>query len=440
MVTPGLPKIHKVNNPGRPIVSSNNHPTERISQFVDFHLKPLVFTIPSYVKDTTDFLNKLAIFNRLPDNALLVTLDVTSLYTNIPHNEGIDACRYFLQKRTNKHIPTETTCDLIRIILTMNLDFTFNSKHYLQKHGTAMGTKMAPSYANLFLGKFEHDALLNSPYQEPHKWLRFIDDIFMIWTEGPKKLKIFVDYLNNLHSTINFTCSHSPTNIPFLDVMVSIKGGFIETDLYTKLTDKHQYLLISSCHPQHTKRSIPCSLALRLRRICSNHDSYIMRTTELIDYYLVRRGYDKTFLKTQIQRASDVPRTDALKNKPRIQTETIPFVITYNPALPNIARIIHQHSNVFYSSDRCRNVFKNLPLVAYRRYKNINDILVRAQLTETPYSSNSRATPGSFRCNSRNCTTCPYIEHGRNHYAFHSTVISFPDLAGGRSRRRDLVK
>jgi len=129
----------------------------------------------------------------------------------------------------------------------------------------------------------------------------------MIWTKGPEKLKIFVDYLNNLHSTINFTCSHSPTNIPFLDVMVSIKDGFIETDLYTKPTDKHQYLLISSCHPQHTKRSIPYSLALRLRRICSNHDSYIMRTTELMDY-LVRRGYDKTFLKTQIQRASDVPR------------------------------------------------------------------------------------------------------------------------------------
>ena len=123
-----LPKIHKVNNPGRPIVSSNNHPTERISQFVYFHLNPLVCTIPSYVKDTTDFLNKLAVFNRLPDNALLVTLDVTSLYANIPHNEGIDACRYFLQKRTNKHIPTETICDLIRIILTMN-NFTFNSKH-----------------------------------------------------------------------------------------------------------------------------------------------------------------------------------------------------------------------------------------------------------------------------------------------------------------------
>ena len=89
----------------------------------------------------------------------------------------------------------------------------------------------------------------------------------------------------------------------------------------------------------------------------------------------IRRGYDKTFLKTQIQRASDVPCTDALQNKPRTQTETIPFVITYNPGLPDIARIIHQHSNVLYSSDRCRNVFKNRPLVAHRRCKNISDIL-----------------------------------------------------------------
>ena len=78
--------------------------------------------------------------------------------------------------------------------------------------------------------------------------------------------------------------------------MVSVKDGSIETELYTKPTDKHQYLLVSSCHPQHTKRSIPFSLALRLRRICSNPDNYKLRTNELIDY-LANGGYDKTFLK-----------------------------------------------------------------------------------------------------------------------------------------------
>ena len=188
--------------------------------------------------------------------------------------------RYFLDTRPNKHIPTETLCDLLRVILAMN-NFIFNQQHYLQIQGTAMGTKMAPSFANLFLGMFETNALTNAPWQ-PHTWWRYIDDIFMIWTEGSDRLKIFVDYLNNIHPTIKFTSSHSLTNVPFLDVMVSLHNGIIETDLFTKPTDKHQHLLSSSCHPHHTKKAIPFSLALRLRRICSTGAKFKHRFNELI--------------------------------------------------------------------------------------------------------------------------------------------------------------
>ena len=126
--------------------------------------------------------------------------------------------------------------------------------------------------------------------------------------------------------------------------------------------------------------------------------------------YLVNRGYEPNFLKTQIQRASDISRDAALKPKPKQQTYTIPFVITYNPALPNISRIIHKHSNVLYSSGRCKNVFTNLPLVAYRRCHSISDILVRAKLPEP--TDQSRSPSGSFRCNKTSCTVCPFIEDG----------------------------
>ena len=71
-----LPKIHKPGNPGRPIVSSSSHRTERISNFVDHHLQPLVHKLLSFVKDTNDFLNKLQTIGNLPANSLLVTLDV----------------------------------------------------------------------------------------------------------------------------------------------------------------------------------------------------------------------------------------------------------------------------------------------------------------------------------------------------------------------------
>ena len=99
-----LPKIHKLGNPGRPIISSNGHPTERISEFVDYHLKPLAQTLPSYIKDTPDPLLQLQNLGQLPENAIFVTLDVSTLYTNIPHKESEEACRHFLNTRPQKSI------------------------------------------------------------------------------------------------------------------------------------------------------------------------------------------------------------------------------------------------------------------------------------------------------------------------------------------------
>ena len=83
----------------------------------------------------------------------------------------------------------------------------------------------------------ETNALTNAPWQL-HTWWRYINDIFMIWTEGSHRLKIFVDYLHNIHPTTKFTSSHSLTNVPFLDVMVSQHNGIIETDLFTKPVDR----------------------------------------------------------------------------------------------------------------------------------------------------------------------------------------------------------
>ena len=90
---PILPKIRKVRIPGRPIISLSGAPTERISKFVDFHLRPLIEKIPSYSKVTTDFLLKFKSGGKVPSGSLLVTLDVHSLYTNIPHVEEIEAGR-----------------------------------------------------------------------------------------------------------------------------------------------------------------------------------------------------------------------------------------------------------------------------------------------------------------------------------------------------------
>ena len=144
------------------------------------------------MKDTTHFLQKLDSLPELHNSCLLVTLDVSSLYTNIPHT-----CRTALESRTNTRLNTESICDLIRMILTMN-NFEFENNHYLQLHGTAMGTKMAPAYANLFSGNLEQKILAQSPLK-PLVWWRYIDDVFMIWPHGEEKLNEFVILLNSSH-------------------------------------------------------------------------------------------------------------------------------------------------------------------------------------------------------------------------------------------------
>ncbi|XP_071144979.1 uncharacterized protein [Mytilus edulis] len=210
-----LPKIHKPGNPGRPIVSANGHPTEKISEFVDYYLRPHVENLPSFIKDSTDYLLKMQDLNPLPANTTLVTMDVTSLYTNIPHADGIEACREVWDSRSPKIPPTDCLVEMLTMVLKKN-NFTFQGEHYLQTNGTAMGTKMAPSYANIFMGKFEKQ-LLECSIEKPLSWYRFIDDVDMKWEKGDQKLETFITNANNQHPTIKFTHETSNSTINFLD-------------------------------------------------------------------------------------------------------------------------------------------------------------------------------------------------------------------------------
>ena len=141
-------------------MSANGHPTEKISEFIDFHLRPFVENLPSYIKDTTDYLKTMENLT-IPENTTLVTLDVTSLYTNIPHDDGIAACRKIWEQRTVQEPPTECLVEMLTLVLKNN-NFTFDVNNYLRLNETAMGTKMAPSYANIFMGDLEERFFLSS--------------------------------------------------------------------------------------------------------------------------------------------------------------------------------------------------------------------------------------------------------------------------------------
>ena len=140
---------------GRPIISGNGCSSERISSFVDFFLKEISPKGKSYLKDTTHFIQTLDDLGTIPDGAILATLDVSSLYTNIPNGEGIRSMGKVLEAfRPNGQILTNTSLlRLLTLVLRTN-NFTFCGKHFLQVGGTAMGTKAAPNYMHCWEKKF----------------------------------------------------------------------------------------------------------------------------------------------------------------------------------------------------------------------------------------------------------------------------------------------
>ena len=105
---------------------------------------------------------------------------------------------------------------------------------------------------------------LQSQSLQPLVWFRYIDDIFFIWTRGKGKLEKFLDDLHSFDNNIKFTHESSKENVTFLDLIVKLSKGCLITDLHIKDTDRHQYLHFNSFHPDHTKRLIIYSQALKV--------------------------------------------------------------------------------------------------------------------------------------------------------------------------------
>ncbi len=350
--------------PGRPIISANECPTECISEFVDHFLNPTTFDLPAYVKDTTDFINKLSTLGDIPKDSLLVTLDVESLYTNIPHDFGIQATKRTLNKyRKSKNLkPTNASLlKLLEFVLKMN-NFQFNGNNFLQTSGTAMGTKSVVGYANNALGTFEEDHVYTYMLQ-PLIYLRFIDDIFFVWTHGAEKLNEFIEHLNSCTSFFRFTKEVSNTMVTFLDTKVIIKNNRLITDLYQKPTDSHNYLMYDSAHPQACKDSIPYSQFLRIRRICSEEDDFIGHCLNLIRHFR-RRGYPIKLLEEALHQAQSKDRNTLLQYKQEKQIETKPFYLTttYHPHDSRLRDIVQHNWDVLGKNSSSDFLFKK-PLV-----------------------------------------------------------------------------
>ena len=135
-----------------------------------------------------------------------------------------------------------------------------------------MGTRCAPNFANLFMASLEEEFLQTERKQgrpQPSIWLRYVDDIILIWEHYEQTLKDFVQRLNGFDNNINFILDFSYNSIDFLDIKI-YKGkkfsnqGLLDFQPYRKTCHKNSYLSYDSCHSANTFKSIVRGEAMRL--------------------------------------------------------------------------------------------------------------------------------------------------------------------------------
>ena len=436
----GLPKVHKsklinhklksstseyleITQPHdlsfRPIIAGPACVTSKLSEFLDLILKPYLSFIQSYVRDDIDFLDKIQ--RNVTASEALLTFDVVSMYTNIHNQLGKEAISYWVDNYPNelkRNISKNFIIKALSIVLEWNT-FEFDGKSFLQLQGTAMGTKVAPTYATLVMGYLEiklYEKIaekygINTRTNFIGKWRRYLDDCFIIWDTNIDTPKNLLTILQTLHKSIKFTMEESTNSISFLDIKVIIENNKIVTDLYQKPTDSQQYVHFKSCHPPHTKRNIPFNLA---RRTCTIVEENKSRDDKLgnLKIVLLKQGYPKSLIENSIEKAKNIPLEELRHPKEKQSAkEPLAFVSTHNPRNPDMFKIIKETISLLDASPKMKKALAKYKLINSKRQpKNLKQMLTRAKFIAN--QANPINDVDSFKvtkCQNKRCGTCPLL-------------------------------
>ncbi|CAJ0962968.1 unnamed protein product [Ranitomeya imitator] len=391
-----LPKIHKnlERPPGRPIVASTDSILSPLSILLEKVLTPLIKKTPAFLLDTGAFLQIIRELGKLPEGTLLVTLDVNNLYTSIQHTKGISATKQVLVDSHMESTVISFLLELLKLVLTENF-FIFEDTFYVQTQGSAMGSNVAPPYANCFMSVFESDYVYCNALFKSHciLWRRYIDDVFCLWK-------------GTVWPELSFTLNFDRTEINFLDTkVIQNSDGTLTIDLFVKEMDRNNLLLYQSCHPKAVKRSIPQSQFERVRRIVSDSTLCSQRLDEMETKFL-QRGYPRRILQ---QSRRNVSRENNTRSSVRI-----PLVHTFHPYMYKLHSKIRRHWHILQES------FPNVPefqvplLSCFRRPSNLKNSIVRADVgsrSKVPRQTFLQTSQkGTFPC--LQCAQCANVLKG----------------------------
>lgn len=288
----GLPKIHKptINNcpKFRPILSSIGTPTYKLAKFLVPILSPLttnMFTVHNSFK----FSEELSTFD---SSLYMASLDIESLFTNVPLNETINNCVNDLFS-TGAYSGNLSKHELFQLLnmATSESSFIFNDSLYKQVDGVAMGSPLGPTLANAFLCHHEESWLNNCPAEfKPMVYRRYVDDIFVLF-RNRDHLPLFQQYMNSRHASLKFTFETEKDGVfSFLDIKISRSNNSFSTSVYRKPTFSGVFTNYKSFIFDTYKLNLVFTLLYRCFNICSDMALFHIEIEKLKSIFK-RNGY-----------------------------------------------------------------------------------------------------------------------------------------------------
>jgi hypothetical protein len=388
-----LPKIHKPVLAGRMICPSHSWITTRVSTWLAAELNDTAKLQPTVLQDSRELIRDLDTL-LVPRDCLLATFDVVNLYPNIEHASAQVHIASFFPDNATKQACIKDFLDFVML----NNYFTFRGKLYHQVHGTAMGTSVAPPYANLYLARLELNVIAASRVQ-PLYYKRFIDDGFVIWPGTRADLDAFLELWNTQHPNIKITADVSDSSVHYLDLNITkdlaTPGQVVPLVIttYEKPMNKYLYIPFSSFHNPCVFKGFIKSRMISFMVSNSRFEDFCAIRAKFVDR-LLRRGYPSDFLITMCDSVSYSDRQHYLHNKspklgdpilhnksPKRGESSVPFFTDYTVFSAGFANWRNVFKRVYFMHEQSpdvKQVVPDVPMVVYFRGQNLHSKLVRA--------------------------------------------------------------
>lgn len=415
----GLPKIHKPTLTLRPIISSIDSPNCKIAQFIT---NILTWSYDNnneyYIKDSFEF-SRFINEKQLPEGYVIISLDVVSLFSNIPINLVIQG----IEKRWDTigsycNITYEKFIDTIQFIFDSTY-FTFDNIFYKQILGTPMGATVSPIVAQYVMDDLLETCIPQLSFQLPFL-KKYVDDIICsVPEEGVDEI---LNIFNNYNSHIQFTVEReNDKRVPFLDTqLIRRPDNTIILDWYIKPTSSGRYINYNSHHTE--KMKINLVLAMKNRIIKISHPSLRDININKLNQILLDNAYPAHLLKKWLYNTrNDIQGNDnETENSQNVEEPTIYSSIPYIKDLsPRLINVFKNEKNIKIAQKNVKNIGQ-----LYTKLKDKDDLNKVSNVVysipcyncnnkyigQTSRTLNSRITLHKSDCKTRK-RTCALSEH-----------------------------